>query len=309
MPWTNHPLYQAARKRLIKRFTPARLQGIADLPRIVFLCGGNDRDWPNRRHLEDYFERYAPKLMTFRAETAWDVLKKESGFNALSLEKELAELSDAVVVLVESVGSIAELGAFSLSDDLRPKLLAVLDRARKGADSFIETGPVAWIRRESIHPPLYVQTSAILEAAGEIQRSLQRRPRDERVETQRYRRWRLRQRKLNDKEKLLLLTQLVWVMGPARSDEIASCFRDIVPTPAHQEVEVLLRLARALGLIEDKSNGDPIYFVRGHGEKLLSLFSPRLSRQMDRERAEFLSSVMRIPKYLEVYERVVVVAD
>jgi hypothetical protein len=69
----------------------------------------------------------------------------------LELEEYLADLSDVIILFVESPGSIAELGAFAASDTVRPKILTVINSFHAGK-SFIADGPIR--RLKSADPPL-----------------------------------------------------------------------------------------------------------------------------------------------------------
>jgi len=60
-------------------------------------------------------------------ENAWEIFSKDKKENVLALEEWLADFSDVVIVLVESYGTAAELGAFALSNTLRIKLLPIVD--------------------------------------------------------------------------------------------------------------------------------------------------------------------------------------
>lgn len=82
-----------------------------------------------------------------------ELLSKKSGHDLLFLENMLAESSHAVIIIVESPGSIAELGAFVNSEILRPKLIAIVNKKHRNDKSFIMLGPVAQLRntrREAI---------------------------------------------------------------------------------------------------------------------------------------------------------------
>lgn len=61
----------------------------------------------------------------------------------LIFEEFLAEVSDAIVLFVESPGSFCELGAFAYADALfSDKLIIVMDEKYRRSKSFIATGPV-----------------------------------------------------------------------------------------------------------------------------------------------------------------------
>jgi len=86
------------------------------------------------------------------------------------MEAKLAALSDIVVIIVESPGTFAELGGFSLSDDLRKKLLPILDVKYRTGQSFVETGPVRWTDKDSVfRPAIWVNHESILEGAAALE--------------------------------------------------------------------------------------------------------------------------------------------
>jgi hypothetical protein len=83
------------------------------------------------------------------------------------MESDLAALADLVIIIVESAGTFAELGAFSLSDPLRKKVLPIVDAQFRDQPSFISTGPLRWIDAESAFAEtIYVSLPKILEAAS-----------------------------------------------------------------------------------------------------------------------------------------------
>lgn len=82
-----------------------------------------------------------------------ELLLGKDRHDLLDLENMLAQSTHAIIIVVESSGSIAELGAFVNSDVLRPKIIAIIDRKHRSDRSFIMLGPIATlrkIRREAI---------------------------------------------------------------------------------------------------------------------------------------------------------------
>lgn len=183
--WFNHPKFKAAKKHLVQelsnyerhdtnspqdaRQARTSLIGRSPLPKILFICGGDPKYCSNRGKIEKYLVKHAPSLMTFRAEYAWDTISKYKNVNALELEKWLADFSDAVIILVESFGTVAELGAFSISEQLRRKLLPILDKKFEHDESFINTGPVLWVNKDSVYKPaIYADFDTILTSMPEV---------------------------------------------------------------------------------------------------------------------------------------------
>lgn len=118
-------------------------------PKFIFLCGkGFDKSvedsyWnTNRGIIHRYMEKLLPDINVVLSEQLW-----EDGFDSkidlLTFEEFLAEVSDAIILFVESPGSFCELGAFAYADSLfSDKMIVVLDEAYRNSRSFISTGPV-----------------------------------------------------------------------------------------------------------------------------------------------------------------------
>lgn len=60
----------------------------------------------------------------------------------LSFESEFAQIVDLIILFSESFGSVAELGAFSMVDEIASRLLVVMDDKNYRDPSFIALGPV-----------------------------------------------------------------------------------------------------------------------------------------------------------------------
>jgi hypothetical protein len=75
----------------------------------------------------------------------------------LTLENLLAKSVSAVTILLQSPGTIAELGAFSNHDLLKDKLVVVVDPKHMKAQSFINTGPIRHLRKETSSQVLFLR--------------------------------------------------------------------------------------------------------------------------------------------------------
>lgn len=182
--WFKHPSFISAKQYLISEFknieknkkssdmkdARGALFGRGPLPKLLFICGGDPKYCKRRGEIENYLSKHAKHLLSFRAEYAWETISNtQPGVNALKLEEWLADLSDAVIIIVESFGTVAELGAFSLSEPLRNKLLPILDKRYKDDESFVNTGPVSWVNQDSVYrPAIYADFDTILTAIPEI---------------------------------------------------------------------------------------------------------------------------------------------
>ena len=144
--WLEHPRYVPVREALISYLHSDRYR-FRRLAPVVFLCGAAGS--ASRDALRNYLSRHAPNLGVFNAERVWEHIAARTDCGALKMESDLAALADLVVIIVESPGTFAELGAFSLSDPLRKKVLPIVDRKYQNEPSFLSTGPLKWIDRES----------------------------------------------------------------------------------------------------------------------------------------------------------------
>lgn len=145
---------------------------------MVFLCGGADRTL--RDELARYLRsRHKDELDAFYAEDVWTrVNKADSEGNALELEHRLAEVADLIIIVLESAGAVAELGAFSAVPQLRKKLLPIVDKKYACDESFINMGPIRWVNQDSSYGPSIVTSySPISLCASVLEDRLQRLPR------------------------------------------------------------------------------------------------------------------------------------
>ncbi len=80
------------------------------------------------------------------AEEVFLYFEHSSYKDLLSFEKDIAELSDMTVIFSESPGSIAELGSFSVLENVKDRLLVVMHQDDAYKESFIWHGPVLHLK-------------------------------------------------------------------------------------------------------------------------------------------------------------------
>ncbi len=174
MPWLNHPKFLRPRDETLEQFK-AKEFNFRKVKPVVFLCGGFES--ARRDRLAQFLKKNHPEILAFYADNVWPFIAKQSELNALEMEAQLANLADMVLIVVESPGTFAELGAFSLGDPLRKKLLPIIDIQYRESNSFINTGPVRWIDKDSdFKPTLWIDHSKILEVVDELKDRLSRLP-------------------------------------------------------------------------------------------------------------------------------------
>lgn len=72
----------------------------------------------------------------------------------VTLEEHLASLASVILLAVESPGSIAELGAFSVLRPISNRLIAIVDEGEFEQDSFIRLGPIKRLESDTKRPVL-----------------------------------------------------------------------------------------------------------------------------------------------------------
>lgn len=130
-------------------------------PKFVFLCGASyveaEYDKSNRGIIDKYLKSKSKDIFIVLSEKLWED-SFDSNIDLLTFEEFLAEVSDAIILFVESPGSFCELGAFAYAEKLfSDKLIIVIDEKYKGDKSFIITGPAAKAQKDGakiIYAPL-----------------------------------------------------------------------------------------------------------------------------------------------------------
>ncbi|EKY3886475.1 hypothetical protein EKS35_09930 [Enterobacter hormaechei subsp. steigerwaltii] len=300
--WILHPKYKNARKDFIDNFSASELTQLSySLPKILFICGGEEKTCSNRGNLERYIKRHHKEYLTFRAELAWDVIsnsKTIKNVNALALEEWLADFSDIVIILVESYGTVAELGAFSLSNGLRKKLLPILDKKYERDLSFINTGPVMWVNNDSkFNPAIYTDFSTILTCIPEINERLSRKLRSSVSEDNSYGKYRY-----SPKVLLFFLLYVIASLGPIPAKEITTLAVEIIEFKekyrGRDTISFMLSLGIALGLFKLSWKGDTPYYSCIDFDKFFNHESTKkLLESILKSRARALSDLILIKEF------------
>lgn len=290
--WLDHPRYVPARDRLVGylRSTSYRFR---KLEPVLFLFGAAVSE--PRDSLRNYLRKRVAGINLFYAERVWDLIASRNDRSALEMESDLANLADMLVIIVESPGTFAELGAFSLNKDLRKKILPIVDRQFQHKLSFISTGPLKWIDSDSIFgPTLYVSLDRVLEGAEEIENRIARIPKAYGVKI----------KSLADSPKHLLffLCDLISVISPATIDMVNFYLEGIEPSILASGISVptLLGLGVAMDLLRAKAltvsgRAETFYFPIGPGAIGHPYHHPRML-DMESLRASHVSVLLTLPE-------------
>jgi hypothetical protein len=287
MDWLNHPSLVPTRDRLLKRL---RLEADRSgwLRSVIFLCGAAAS--AQRDSLAAYLRKHHPDKHVFYADEVWKQIAGRPSLNALEMEKQLAELSDVVAIVVQSPGTFAELGAFSINDDLRPKLLPFLELKYRGADSFVNSGPVSWIDKDSVFAPsIFADFSVILSIAAELDERLGRirksgRPPEHEDVT------------ATPKYQLFLLSDLAALFGPAPASHFSYYLEQVTGNKAAWPMEHYLALGCAMGIIAsvDLSGGCKLYYRALNDDPASPFLFRRVAFDFTVMRAQLLGILQKI---------------
>lgn len=122
---------------------------------FIFLCGGQTdvrshepvsiRDAMYRELAKDIAVEKRIRVAEHYKDWSHDSIYRD----LVSFERHLAELSSVIVLVLESPGSIAELGLFSVVEEFQGKLLVFIETDHYQSSSFIKLGPVDYL--EKVH--------------------------------------------------------------------------------------------------------------------------------------------------------------
>ncbi len=119
---------------------------LARASQLIFLCGASHesgRPSARREALRRFLHSQSPDLRVVYAEGVLSELAKIGhNKNVLDLEHEISNIADRIIIVVESVGAVCELGAFA-HESLRRKLVVINDEHYRTAKSFLNEGPIA----------------------------------------------------------------------------------------------------------------------------------------------------------------------
>lgn len=128
----------------------------------IFLCGGSDKEQKKFRrkigekicgtskHSNYKYSVYYPEDMFM------ELILGHQKKDLLSLENLLAGSANAVVILLQSPGTFTELGAFTNYKKLSNKLIVIIDPKFSRKNSFINLGPVRFLRTKTKSKVLFI---------------------------------------------------------------------------------------------------------------------------------------------------------
>ena len=288
--------------------------------RKIFLCGGpmpkpgepstSLRGFLIAR-LEGDNSTLLPDILLAEEAAEWYHNPISEGFtNLVDLEVRIAAVSKLILLIVESPGSMTELGAFSFVDSLRRKLHAVLDRTYQDDRSFIMDGPIARIKVESesesdsesggfytfrwlsrAKKPKIVAKLAELASQDIIKQVIEpavnAAMRPERFD------------ETNAGHKMLLIADLVSLGGALRLPEIVELLNSLGSDTPRKELHQHLFLLEKLNFISKTHEGRDDYFAQADGGLRFISYERSDGAQFDRVRlrSDLLAALKDRPNY------------
>lgn len=144
----NTNLYPESILNELKRRLRTKSHKNPSIPKFIFVCGrgfnNDDNDSiqsNNREEIRRFYSIYNDVHVLF-AEELW----LDLNVDLLSFEHFMAQISDCIILFLESYGTACELGAFTTIDTLNPKLIVYVDKKYRQKNSFINRGPLEKIR-------------------------------------------------------------------------------------------------------------------------------------------------------------------
>jgi hypothetical protein len=134
---------------------PERLR-ITRPSKFLFLCGGAVANDGNSKpqNLRDYIYRVRRLRSSYEivlAEKANQLYRDTDYTDLISFEEDIARIAAVVLVIAESAGSLAELGAFASNDTILKALRVMIKEKHDSGESFIRFGPVKRVRHSYKH--------------------------------------------------------------------------------------------------------------------------------------------------------------
>jgi len=226
---------------------------VARTSQFVFLCGKSlDEPGCARKTLLDYGRRHITWCKFFLAEDAIAALQ-ESGAtpDLLTIEGYLADYADSILIILESDGAKAELGAFAHRDDLSRKTLVINDERFRDSPSFIREGPIRKLDKESkLGETIYTSFASISrvhDLVAERLRLVQPKQRS----LLRFDDYKSLRENVRLKDRTLLIADLVGLLSPIAYRELIDILEMALGDGEYDFLQVDRSMLRSLGFLRE----------------------------------------------------------
>ena len=241
---------------------------------VIFLCGG-PYDGPKEAGLKSLRHAFHciaehPSLKGRDIIMAEDVTRR-SDFAAhyddlLLFERDIAQITELVLLFCESEGSFAELGSFSSYEEIYRQLLVVVRHIYWEQDSFIKLGPLNFLKKNCGATAVFVIRDEDIGIKGSNISTLDidkfkeviQEPLRARLEVTREPTTFSSERAGH---RIKLIVGLIQEYGALALNEIVSAMPHFKVDATEAEIRCYLMCARSVGWIEEKSTGFDSYWI------------------------------------------------
>lgn len=249
---------------------------------VIFLCGGpydgaKEDGLKSLRHAFHVIDH--PALKGREIIMAEDVTRR-SDFSAhydnlLSFERDIAQITELVLLFCESEGSFAELGSFSSYEEIYSQMLVVIRQVFWEKDSFIRLGPLDFLKKKCGDTSVFVIRD---EDIGINNKSVSSIDIDKfKVIIQEPLRARLKDTKEpttfapeNSGHRIKLIVGLIQEYRALKFEEIKSSLPYFGINATDSDIKCYLLCARSVGWIEEKASGFGSYWVSSEEDHALN---------------------------------------
>lgn len=239
--------------------------------KFVFLCGGTISGTRDDRpeSLRDYLFRIRniqSRMSIVLAESANQLFRDTRYNDLITFEEDIARIASVVLVISESPGSLAELGAFASNDTIRPSLRVLVQSSYERAESFIRFGPIQRIMNDAranvgFYPwRTHKGGKIVAQSAKTIQRDIEGFIVNHVNATPASFSWEMR-------PELRLFALIYWIIYLSfsiSSDLLHECIRALMPDAQEVDVENKIFCMRLAGWIEIRAHGPIDYYYTLH---------------------------------------------
>lgn len=239
--------------------------------KIVFVCGRDITSPSSKRKIVlDFAKRNIPSIHLLLAEEFFKNYSN-SDVDILTIEKELSEYADCILIVLESESAFCELGAFAVDDGLAKKMLLINDINFKNSSSFINNGPIKKIEasNDDFSGILYVNMESILSCAGDLKKYFLK------LTSRRQKRTNFNdflEIERNVKGRMLFLCDIVGLLSPVTYRELIILLALIYGNKNFNFLRIDLDMLCTLKMLHRKKHNNEFYYIRNEsGMKFLNL--------------------------------------
>ena len=253
-------------------------------PPIVFLFGGVIEEPPKSVRGVLYNHILVKDSSLFNSlvipEDFKDWLHDSVYPDLLSFESDLAQTSSLIIIALESPGSIAELGSFSVNDALKDKIIIIISDHHHSQPSFITLGPLRQLPDTNVYSYPYNHKSIdgslndyLDDIVENINKNLTSIDKTERFDTE------------SNGHVALLIFELLLMFKSLKLGEILEYLKLLSCERNKTITKRLLFLLSKLSLVEKRRIGNVDYFVPLKTEQRINFSSKDKSKLFDRNSA------------------------